>query len=98
MSKRHFSRMRYHPLGIRETNLFLFWAGMWIRIPPIRIRIQQFGPIRIRIQCGSRSKNHKLKFIRHQKNFFFQFLTKILKIDAEQEDVGANFKNFETFC
>ena len=47
---------------------------------------------------GSGSKNHKLKFILHKKKFFFQFLTKILKIDAEQEDVSANFKNFETFC
>ena len=30
--------------------------------------------------------------------FYFQFLTKILKIDAEQEDVGSNFKNYVAFC
>ena len=67
---------------------------MRIRIPPIRIRIQQFGPIRIRIQV----QKSQIEIYMSSKHFFFQFLTKILKIDAEQEDVGANFKNFETFC
>ena len=69
----------------------------------------ELGPIRSRQGCGFRTLNMEKMRIRIQvqksqievhasSNFFFQILTKILKIEAEQEDVGANLKNFVTFC
>ena len=71
---------------------------IWIRIQEIAriwIRIQEIARIWIRIQV---QKSQIEVHMSSKKIFFFQFLTKILKIDAEQEGVGANLKNFVTFC